>query len=129
MLLHEFAHIRSGDVTAARGTIAVWRGFLLVALLPYLVIAAILSAHGSVAGLEGASTSTIDQRDLLIALVLACLGYLARSDVLRHREIYADREAVENGADKGRWPAGELGTPFPGGTGCAGVRRVVAQSP
>lgn len=110
VLLHEFAHIRSGDVTAARGTIAVWRGFLLVALLPYLVIAAILSAHGSVAGLEGASTSTIDQRDLLVTLVLACLGYLARSDVLRNREIYADREAVENGADKGRWPVDEPGT-------------------
>jgi Zn-dependent protease with chaperone function len=110
VLLHEFAHIRSGDVTAARGTIAVWRGFLLVALLPYLVIAAVLLAHGSVAGMEENSANVIDQRDLLITLVLACLGYLARSDVLRNREIYADREAVRNGADKGCWPADEHGT-------------------
>jgi hypothetical protein len=102
VLLHEFAHIRSGDVTAARGTIAVWRGFLLVALLPYLVIAAILSAHGTIAGQEEVS-SAVDQRDLLITLVLACLGYLARSDVLRTREIYADREAVDNDADKRPW--------------------------
>jgi Zn-dependent protease with chaperone function len=102
VLLHEFAHIRSGDVTAARGAMAVWRGFLLVALLPYLVIAAILTAHGTVAG-EQAGNSVVDQRDLLVTLVLACLGYLARSDVLRIREIYADREAVDNGADKCQW--------------------------
>lgn len=98
VLLHEFEHIRSGDVTAAWGTIAVWRGFLLVALLPYLVITAIVLAHGSIAGLgELGSNSAVDERDLLITLVLACLGYLARSDVLRVRELYADREPVDKG--------------------------------
>jgi Zn-dependent protease with chaperone function len=110
VLLHEFAHIRLGDVTAARSTIAAWRGFLLVALLPYLVIAAILLAHGSVAGMEESSASAIDQRDLVVTVVLACLGYLARSDVLRNREIYADREAVDNGADKDCWPPDERRT-------------------
>ena len=42
VLLHEFAHIRYGDVSAARGTMAVWRAFVLVALLPYLIICGVL---------------------------------------------------------------------------------------
>ena len=105
VLLHEFAHIRYGDVTAARVTMAVWRTFLVAVLLPYLVISAILLLHGSVVpGLSGtATTSPADERDILTVLVLAVLGYLARSDVLRNREIYADREAVRNGAKRDCW--------------------------
>jgi len=105
VLLHEFAHIRYGDVTAARATMAVWRAFLAVALAPYLVITLILLRHGTIAGLSGYSLA--DQRDLATTLVLVCLGYLARMDVLRHREIYADREAIRNKADPGCWPARE----------------------
>lgn len=103
VLLHEFAHIRYGDVSAARGTMAVWRAFVLVALLPYLIIAGVLATHGTVPpGLNG--INPVDARDILITLVLAALGYLARCDVLRNREIYADREAVRNGAVKRCWP-------------------------
>ena len=103
VLLHEFAHIRYGDVSAARGTMAVWRAFVLVALLPYLVISGVQVTYGTVPqGLNG--INPVDARDILITLVLAALGYLARCDVLRNREIYADREAVRNGADKQCWP-------------------------
>ncbi|WP_194905905.1 M48 family metalloprotease [Catenulispora rubra] len=95
VLLHEFAHIRYGDVSAARGTMAVWRAFVLVALLPYLITAAVLATRGPVRpGLGG--INPVDTRDILISLVLAALGYLARCDVLRNREIYADRDAVLN---------------------------------
>ena len=105
VLLHEFAHIRYGDVTAARITMAVWRTFLVAVLLPYLVISAILLLHGSVVpGLSGtAATSPADERSILTVIVLAVFGYLARSDVLRNREIYADREAVRNGAKRDCW--------------------------
>ena len=98
MLLHEFAHIHYGDVTAARGTMAVWRSFVLVALIPYLAIYTIAVVHGSVAGLTETGAAAVSQRDIVTSLALACLGYLARSDVLRNREIYADREALRNGA-------------------------------
>lgn len=103
ILLHEFAHIRYGDVSAARGTMAVWRAFVLVALLPYLTIAIVLARSGVVPpGLHGINPT--DARDILITLVLAALGYLARCDVLRNREIYADREAYRSYSDKRGWP-------------------------
>lgn len=118
VLLHEFAHIRYGDVSAARGTMAVWRAFVVVALVPYLVIAAALATKGPVPpGLAG--INPVDARDILITLVLGALGYLARCDVLRNREIYADREAVRNGADKRCWP--------PLGTGALSWRRRAAR--
>lgn len=104
VLLHEFAHIRYGDVSAARGTMAVWRAFVLVALLPYVILAAVWAAPSAFAsGLGG--IYPIDERDIVTTLVLSVLGYLARCDVLRNREIYADREAIRSGADKPNWSA------------------------
>ncbi len=106
VLLHEFAHIRYGDVTAYRSTLAVWRAFLTVALIPYMAIAVFLLRHGTIASERGISLT--DQRDVATTLVLVCLGYLARMDALRYREIYADREAWRiwrKGADPGGWPA------------------------
>jgi Zn-dependent protease with chaperone function len=110
VLLHEFAHIRYGDVTAARATMAVWRAFLIAALAPYLVISAILVAHGSVWPGLG-QTGPVDQRDFATTLALVALGYLARSDVLRNREIYADREAGRSGAEFGWWSVREEESP------------------
>lgn len=102
VLLHELAHIHYRDVTAARGAMAVWRSFLMMALVPYVIISVILAAHGSVIdGLRG--TGLVNERDLTTTLVLVCIGYLARLDVMRNREIYADREARRNGAGKDFW--------------------------
>lgn len=102
VLLHELAHIQYRDVTAARGAMAVWRSFLLVALVPYVIISVILAAHGSVIdGLQG--TGLVNERDLATTLVLACIGYLARLDVMRNREIYADRAARRHDAEEDFW--------------------------
>ncbi|MDH6125459.1 hypothetical protein [Kitasatospora sp. GP82] len=42
-------------------------------------------------------------RGFLLTVLTVVLVYLARSDVLRTREIYADRAAVGWGADPGIW--------------------------
>ncbi|HEY3868771.1 MAG TPA: M48 family metalloprotease [Actinocrinis sp.] len=102
VVLHELAHIRYGDVTAARATIAVWRAFLLLALIPYLIWCVLLVLHGS-AWTIWSTAGPIDNRALIATLALLALGYLARCDILRSREIYADLDAVRRGASTTIW--------------------------
>ncbi|KJK42105.1 hypothetical protein UK23_38760 [Lentzea aerocolonigenes] len=75
IVLHELAHVRS-DVTTTYATLALWRAFVLVVLVPYLVLVAI-DWSGSYA--------LIGRLGALVALV-----FLARVAVLRAREHHAD---------------------------------------
>jgi Zn-dependent protease with chaperone function len=79
VMLHELAHIRNNDVKKAYMTLALWWGFLLVALLPYLVVLA---------------SRKIDIGDAvpLTAEIMIVTGIvlLTRNAVLRARELYAD---------------------------------------
>jgi hypothetical protein len=102
VVLHELAHIRYRDITTARASIAVWRAFLLFALIPYLIWCLLLVMHGSNWS-NWAVDGPIDDRDLFATLALLALGYLARCDVLRSREVYADLDAVRRGADRRIW--------------------------
>ncbi|MEU8680363.1 M48 family metalloprotease [Streptomyces sp. NPDC048611] len=98
VVLHELAHIRNRDVDIAYATEALWRAFALVALLPYVV----MSVYP-----PGASPSEVLEqwgerwafglRGLAFPLILAALVMLARADVLRTRELYADLDAVRWG--------------------------------
>ncbi|MFJ8045508.1 M48 family metalloprotease [Kitasatospora sp. NPDC096147] len=97
VLLHEFAHISNRDITITYATVALWRTFGVLVLLPYLVWTGYeISGFGATAWLE---LSPLDVRTLLLPLVLAGLVGLARSDVLRVREIHADLTAIRAGAD------------------------------
>ncbi|QMU72564.1 M48 family metalloprotease [Streptacidiphilus sp. P02-A3a] len=110
VVLHEIAHIRYGDITAANATIAVWRAFLFLTLIPYLAWCGILLVFGSPFS-HFMILSPIIERDVFIAIGLLILGYLARVDVVRNREFYADLGAVRDGADPKLWEwAGESGS-------------------
>ncbi|MFI7649281.1 M48 family metalloprotease [Micromonospora sp. NPDC049460] len=110
VLLHEFAHIRNGDVTLAYATVAVWRVFLAVVLLPY-VVWWIIAFPGGPWSPEWSGAVPMATRNLVLAVFLVALIHLARSDVLRSREIYADLAAARWGADPRPWAVATPGPP------------------
>jgi Zn-dependent protease with chaperone function len=83
VLLHELAHLHNADVNKTYFAVALWRAFVVVALIPfagYLVVQA--------------PFPTILMFNLVFrVLVLAVLVYLTRNAVLRAREVYADVRA------------------------------------
>ncbi|GAA0590473.1 hypothetical protein GCM10010174_01830 [Kutzneria viridogrisea] len=93
VVLHELAHVRNNDIATTYATLATWRAFLIIGLLPYLLVTIdpfLLSADPwhppTLLPLTGPVTLGLAVR--LAALVL--LVYLARTAVLRSRERYAD---------------------------------------
>ncbi|MFF0214283.1 M48 family metalloprotease [Streptomyces vinaceus] len=97
VLLHELAHIANRDVSVTYGTVALWRAFGTLVLLPYLVWSAF-----QISTLETSTlliTAPYQVRTLLLPLLLVTLVHLARADVLRAREIHADLAAARWGAD------------------------------
>ncbi|MFF0558518.1 M48 family metalloprotease [Streptomyces sp. NPDC004266] len=105
VVLHEFAHIANRDVTVAYGTVAVWRAFLALIIVPYLLWAG-RYLHGFLTSWGEPTDVPLLIRRLLLPALMVALIYLARSDVLRSREIYADLAAVRWGADPREWNAG-----------------------
>ncbi|WP_024805268.1 M48 family metalloprotease [Nocardia sp. BMG51109] len=99
VVLHELAHIRNGDITLTYATVAMWRVFLVAVLAPYTVLHIAALAQPNLA--PGETPALV--RNLALAVFLVLLVYLARSDVLRSREIYADLAAVQWGADPRGW--------------------------
>ncbi|GAA4863444.1 M48 family metallopeptidase [Saccharopolyspora cebuensis] len=120
VLLHELAHIRNGDITLTYATVALWRVFTGLVLLPYaagflVLIATTLSQDGArYVGLPAV-------RATVLPLFLAVLVHLARADVLRTRELHADATAARWGADTRRWGGAGDAAPPPG------ARRVLAR--
>ncbi|GAB1331581.1 M48 family metalloprotease [Streptomyces sennicomposti] len=108
VLLHEFAHIANRDVTLTYLTVALWRVFLGLVLLPYLLCLGYV-VYGVMAG---GGVPRLG-RPAVLAVVMVVLLYLARSDALRSREIYADLTAVRWGADPRGW---SVTAPPPGST-------------
>ncbi|MER7760370.1 M48 family metalloprotease [Streptomyces sp. NPDC097619] len=111
VLLHEFAHISHRDVTVTYATVALWRAFGTLVLLPSLLWA--LHRADAFDPSARPAPSPYEIRTLLLPLVLAALVYLARADVLRTREVHADLAAARGGADIHRAVASE--PPSPGG--------------
>ena len=96
VVLHELAHIRNGDVGIAYAAEALWRASILVVLLPYAVLSvyrwAGVSEPGAVVDLWQTDWQ-LGLRGVLHPVALAGLVLLARADVLRTRELYADLDA------------------------------------
>ncbi|MGW2080598.1 M48 family metalloprotease [Streptomyces sp. NPDC001939] len=97
VVLHELAHIRNGDVTIAYATDALWRAFALVILLPYTVQCIYpwpgQTAPGAVVELWRTRWES-GLQGVVHPMVLAAVVLLARADVLRTRELYADLDAA-----------------------------------
>ncbi|MQY26566.1 M48 family metalloprotease [Nocardia aurantia] len=99
VVLHELAHIRNGDVTLAYATVALWRAFVAIVLIPYTsYYVYALCTHRN-----WRTDRPFEVRSVLFATGLVLLVYLARAGVLRHREMYADLAAVDQGADPRGW--------------------------
>ncbi|MEU9950790.1 M48 family metalloprotease [Streptomyces sp. NPDC047939] len=98
VVLHELGHIANRDVTLTYLTFALWRVFVALVLLPYTLclgyVTYDIAANGGVPRLD---------RSVALGAVMIVLLYLARSDALRSREIYADLAAVRWGADPLGW--------------------------
>ena len=96
VVLHELAHIRNGDVGIAYATEALWRVFAVVVLLPYTLLCVYpwtrVSGPGAVVELWRMDWQ-LGLRGLLKPVLLTALVLLARADVLRTRELYADLDA------------------------------------
>ncbi|MFH8659121.1 M48 family metalloprotease [Streptomyces afghaniensis] len=106
VVLHELAHIRNRDVEYASASTALWRAFVVLALLPYLWHEGTLLVDG----LTGRTASpfwpgvaSMLTRSVLAGLLLVGLVHLARADLLRRRELYADARAVSSGAPASAW--------------------------
>ncbi len=96
VVLHELAHLRNRDVYKTYLTIAGWRAFLLVALLP-LALSVVVPLSGVDFPGWGWSGAVSNATAML---ALTGLVYFTRNAVLRARETYADARAVSwAGAD------------------------------
>lgn len=102
VVLHELGHIRNRDVTITYITVALWRVFLGAVLLPYTLW------YGAVfLGWNRGAFWTRDEpfvvRSLILTVTMVVLVHLSRAEVLRSRELYADRAARQWGADPAGW--------------------------
>ncbi|MER5639491.1 M56 family metallopeptidase [Kitasatospora sp. NPDC002227] len=114
VVLHELAHVHNRDVSLTYFTVALWRVFVALALLPELVVTLReFTGRDTTAWASEAPGAT---RRLLLTVVMVALVHLARSDVLRSREIYADLAAVRWGAAAHTWAVPDPAPP----TGRAG---------
>jgi Zn-dependent protease with chaperone function len=111
VVLHELAHVRHRDVDYASASTALWRVFVVTALLPHLAqygyALSLLALHRDSPWFPAAPWMV---GFVLVALLLVGLVHLARADLLRKREFHADLRAVAWGADLAGWqrpePAG-----------------------
>ncbi|WP_167377776.1 M48 family metalloprotease [Streptomyces malaysiense] len=99
VIAHELAHIRNGDVTVTYLTLAVWRAFVLVSVLPVLATLAdpVLQTTQPLrnplrAGVGLLLTQLIELGWFFVVLI--ALVYVTRVSVLRAREGYADARAA-----------------------------------
>ncbi|MFI9358211.1 M48 family metalloprotease [Streptomyces lydicus] len=109
VVLHELAHVHHRDVDYAYASTALWRVFVLLALLPEFalvgwIVALALSGTDS-PWWPGALPEMLST--LFACLLLAGLVHLARADLLRRREFHADLQAVAWGAHPATWDRSE----------------------
>ncbi|MGW8688122.1 M48 family metalloprotease [Streptomyces sp. NPDC055817] len=112
VVLHELAHIYNSDVGITYATVAMWRTFLVLVLLPQIIT----FAYGAAVSTVPASWGRAYAYAYMIAqpFLISLLVYLTRADILRNREIHADLTAARRGA------SGHSG--FPGAAGNAAGR-------
>ncbi|MER5480829.1 M56 family metallopeptidase [Streptomyces sp. NPDC002734] len=97
VVLHELGHIANRDLTATYGTITLWRSFLALVTVPYLLWWSGLGLFGLPRG-AGPAFTPFELRNLAVPVVVGLVMYLVRADVLRSRELHADLTADRWGA-------------------------------
>ncbi|MFI0975440.1 M48 family metalloprotease [Streptomyces sp. NPDC021093] len=129
VVLHELAHLKNRDVDIAYAVVALWRAYLGLVVAPYLLlyfVPSLIAAPQYVGFSEAMQALSLPglARDLATSVLLLLLVPLAKSDALRHRELYADATAVALGADRGVWESEAARTPARRGAGT--VRALLA---
>ncbi|MFF1497377.1 M48 family metalloprotease [Streptomyces sp. NPDC058304] len=113
VVLHELAHLHNRDVGVTYATIALWRVFLLLVLIPWAAVGVdILFFDGTPEARDTFAPFNTHERVLGVLIVLAV--YLTRAGILRNREVYADLMAARWGASRAPW---ERTAPQPAGAG------------
>jgi Peptidase family M48 len=95
-ILHELAHLRNSDSRSTYATLAAWRVFVVLVLVPYVIS---LIAPGVIrdpfrASAYRLASSTPDPRIGAAILTLTALVFLASRAVMRAREAHADCTAA-----------------------------------
>ncbi|MFI7409906.1 M56 family metallopeptidase [Streptomyces sp. NPDC049627] len=105
VVLHELAHIRNRDVDITYLTVALWRTYCVLVLLPYAVLQGWLVLQATALGRDRVywADATPWLGEVLFAAFLVAQVQLSRADVLRSRELCADLDAVASGADPAVW--------------------------
>jgi Zn-dependent protease with chaperone function len=106
VVLHELAHVHNRDVTLTYATVALWRVFLALALLPDTAWLAWHLVEGMSSPLWSSYAPGL-ARGIVLAVVMVLLVHLARADVLRTREVHADLTAFRWGANRRGWDAAD----------------------
>ncbi|BCJ76844.1 hypothetical protein CS0771_63880 [Catellatospora sp. IY07-71] len=103
VVLHELAHLRNRDVDIAYAATALWRAFVVVALLPMTVVILYPRILTDPARAPWTAPDYLEYtlntglRTALFVLIV----YLVRNSVLRARELHADARAAQHGAADG----------------------------
>jgi hypothetical protein len=107
VVLHELAHIRNKDVGITYATVATWRVYLVVLLLPASLSAAwsLLSPFTAAYSTLESDNQSLELHALAAAAFMVLLVLLSRADLLRTRETYADLDAARWGAVPREWPS------------------------
>ncbi|MFD8542882.1 M48 family metalloprotease [Streptomyces sp. NPDC059649] len=103
VVLHELAHLRNRDVDVTYATVALWRVFLVAVLPAYLVWIALDLRSSAASAVLGPAERLGMAHELVLSAAMIAFVHLARADVLRTRETYADLDALTWGADAGAW--------------------------
>ncbi|MEU5153019.1 M48 family metalloprotease [Glycomyces sp. NPDC021274] len=93
VVLHELAHLKNRDLTITFLVIAMWRVFVWLVLVPYLVLRTDLFLDSVRYYSWATNLIGINLKNIAATGVLAVLVYLSRTEVLRVREIRADQTA------------------------------------
>lgn len=106
VVLHELAHIRNRDIGITYATVAVWRVYLVVLLLPasFFTAWALLSPFTGIGSAWESDYLSLQLHALAASAFMVALVFLSRADLLRTRETYADLDAARWGAVPREWP-------------------------
>ncbi|MCA1221552.1 M48 family metalloprotease [Streptomyces sp. 8L] len=115
VVLHELGHVGGSDVGFTHTAVALWRAFFFMVLLPCLSFEGWLFASGHPHDPTGVLGP--EQRpsfhEVAFAIAVTVLARLTQADLLRHRELCADRLAVRWGAAPDVWADAASGTAGP----------------
>ncbi|MEU2731114.1 M56 family metallopeptidase [Streptomyces griseoviridis] len=104
VVLHELAHLRAGDTPVTYATVALWRVFLVLVLLPWAAVGVDILLVAGTPGVRG-QFAPFNTHELVLGCAIVLAVHLTRAGILRHREIYADLMAVRWGASGELWEA------------------------